>query len=148
MQQSRKTVTETLEHLQFLLRLCACKANLGEQSKFCHPMGVAPDNMHTFRELKTLHHLEEKPRLPLQYYSSQAHQFDEPTVFGQLYLATQPKSHLRNGRFHRMQKSYRSILKNAFNSIKSSNSNCIYHINAESCIICHLLLLTAQSSLL
>ena len=38
--------------------------------------------MQTFRELKTLHPLEEEPRLQFQDNSSQAHQFDEPAVFG------------------------------------------------------------------
>ena len=46
--------------------------------------GVAPDNVQKFRELKNLHPLEEEPRLQLQDYSCQAHQFDEPTVFGQI----------------------------------------------------------------
>ena len=40
--------------------------------------------MQTFRGLKTLHPLEEKPRLRFQDYSSQAHKFGEPTVFGQI----------------------------------------------------------------
>ena len=38
--------------------------------------------MQTFRELKTLHPLEEEPRLQFQHNSSQAHQFDERAVFG------------------------------------------------------------------
>ena len=40
--------------------------------------------MQTFRELKTLHPLDEEPQLQFQDWSSQGHQFDEPTVFGQI----------------------------------------------------------------
>ena len=40
--------------------------------------------MQTIRESKTLYPLEEEPRLQFQDYISQAHQFDEPTVFGRI----------------------------------------------------------------
>ena len=49
---------------------------------------VAPDKIQTIRELITLHPLEEWPRLKFQDYSSQANQFDEPTLFDQMVAVT------------------------------------------------------------
>ena len=68
--------------MQIVLRRCAYKC-FQRAAKFLSYDGVAPDNMPIFREHKTLHPLEE-PRLQFQDYSSQAYQFDEPTVFGQI----------------------------------------------------------------
>ena len=84
MKQSRKTVTETKEALAACARALCLQGQFERAAKILSSNGVAPDNMHTFRELKTPHPLEEEPRLPLQDYSSQAHQFDEPTVFNQI----------------------------------------------------------------
>ena len=67
MKQSRKTVTETIEALAARAKALCLQGPFGRAAKI----------------LKTLHPLEE-PRLQIQDYSSQAHQFDEPTVFGQI----------------------------------------------------------------
>ena len=83
MKQSRKTVTETTEVLAAPANALCLQGQFGRAAKILSSDGVAPDKMHTFRELKILHPLEEEPRLTFLDYSSQAHQFDEPTVFGQ-----------------------------------------------------------------
>ena len=76
-------VTETIEALAARAKALCLQGQFGRAAKTLSSDGVAPDYIQTFRELKTLHPLEEEPRLSFQDYSSQAHQFDEPTVFGQ-----------------------------------------------------------------
>ena len=82
MKQSRKTFTETIEARAARAKALCLQGHFGRAAKILSSDGAAPDNIQTFRELKTLHPLEE-PRLQFQEYSSQAHQFDEPTVIGQ-----------------------------------------------------------------
>ena len=84
MKQSRKTVNETTEALAAHAKALCLQGQFARSAKILSSDGVAPDKIQTFRELKTLNPLEEEPRLQFQDYSSQAHQFDEPTVFGQI----------------------------------------------------------------
>ena len=83
MKQSRKNVTESIEALAARAKALCLQSQFGRAAKILSSDGVAPD-IQTFRELKTLRPQEEEPRLLFQDYSSQAHQFDEPTVFGQI----------------------------------------------------------------
>ena len=83
MKQSRRTVNETIEGLAARDKAFCLQGEFGRAAKILSSDGVAPENIQTFRGLKTLHPLDE-PRLQFEDYSSQAHQFDEPTVFGQI----------------------------------------------------------------
>ena len=83
LKQSRNTVTETIEALAARAKALCFQGRFGRAAKILSSDGVAPDNMQIFRKLKTRHTLEEEPRLQFQDLSSQAHHFDEPTVFDQ-----------------------------------------------------------------
>ena len=83
MKQSRKTVTETIEALAACAKALCLQGQFGRAASIVSSDGVASDNIQNFRELKTLKPLKEEPRLQFQDFSSQAHPFDEPTVFGE-----------------------------------------------------------------
>ena len=83
MKQSRKTVTETIEALAARAKALCLQGLFRIAAKNLSTDEVAPD-IQTFRELKTLHFLEEEPRLQFHDYNLQAHRLDEPTVFGQI----------------------------------------------------------------
>ena len=80
----KKTITETIEAIADRAKALCLQGQFGRAATILSYDGVAQDNMQTFRALKTLHPVEEEPPLQFQDYSSQAHQFDEPTVFGQI----------------------------------------------------------------
>ena len=65
-------VTETIEALAARAKALCLQGQFGRAAKTLSSDGVAPDDIQTFRELKTLHPLDEEPRLQFQDYSSQA----------------------------------------------------------------------------
>ena len=68
-----KSYNESIEALAARAKTLCPQDQFRRAAKILSYDGVAPDNIQTFRELRTLHHLKEETRLQFQDYSSQAH---------------------------------------------------------------------------
>ena len=123
MKQPRENVTETIEALAARAKALCLQGPFWKAAKILSSDGVAPDNVQTFRELKTLHPLEE-PRLQVQDYSSQGHQYES-----KIPNLTQHRWYFDNGIIARTEPE----MNEAFDILTASGKTCGLELRRDKC---------------